>query len=252
MTIDYPAAGHVCGLRVLWQEAFGDSDTFLDAFFDTAFSPRRCRCITERGTVLAALYWFETTCEDQRFAYLYAVATAQSHRGRGLFSALLADTKHLLAEEGFHGILLVPETENLGRMYEKLGFAPCTAVRETAAEAGGGKVRLREIGPAEFAALRRSLLPACGVLQEGETLAFLATQCHFWAGEGWLAAGQVYEGKLVCTEFLGDETVQPGLLRALDVPCGRFRTPGAEKPFAYRLPLRSDCLRPAYFGLALD
>ena len=122
MTFEHPGSSHIPQLVKLWKEAFGDSDLFLDAFFAHGFSPRRCRCVTENGAVLAALYWFETTCGESRFAYLYAVATAASHRGKGLFSTLLADTKEVLKETGFDGILLVPENEALGRMYEKFGF----------------------------------------------------------------------------------------------------------------------------------
>lgn len=252
MTFDYPAAVQIPCLRALWKEAFGDSDAFLDAFFIHGFSSRRCRCITEGGAVVAALYWFEVTCENQRFAYLYAVATAKSWRGRGLFSALFQDTKKILTQEGFDGILLVPERESLGRMYERFGFFACTSIGELTDSAGESPVSLREIGAAEFARLRRQFLPMGAVLQEGADLKFLATQCHFWAGENWLAAGQIYDGKLVCQEFLGDDRAIPGLLRALDVPCGSFRGPGKEKPFGYLLPLHEDCLRPGYFALALD
>lgn len=252
MTFEYPDSSRIPGLRGLWKEAFGDSDTFLDAFFDAGFSPRRCRCITEDGAVLAALYWFEATCREQRFAYLYAIATAKSHRGQGLFSALMENTKGLLTEEGYDGILLVPETDDLGRMYEKFGFSACTTVREATVKAGVESAAVREIGAAEFAALRRGVLPEDAALQEGETLAFLATQCHFWAGEGWLAVGQVYDGKLVCQEFLGDEEAIPGLLRALEVPSGHFRMMGTQRSFAWLLPLQPHCVRPAYFGLALD
>ena len=67
-----------------------------------------------------------------------------------------------------------------------------------------------------------------------------------------LAAGQVVDGKLVCPEFLGDESAARGLARTLQVPCGSFRAPGGEKPFACLLPLHVQCLRPVYFGLALD
>lgn len=252
MTINYPTDTQIPGLRGLWKEAFGDEDVFLDAFFQTAFNPRRCRCITEKGAVVAMLYWFEVTCRGQRFAYLYAVATAAAHRGRGLFSALLADTKQVLTEAGVDGILLVPETEALARMYEKFGFSACTANRSITAEAGEIPAQMREVGATEFARLRRQLLPPDGVLQEGADLAFLATQCHFWAGKGWLAVGQVYDGKLVCPEFLGDERAIPALLCALNVPMGQFRLPGAEMPFAYLLPLRPDCVRPGYFAFALD
>lgn len=252
MIAEYPSVDQIPDLRRLWKEAFGDTDDFLDAFFETAFSPRRCRCITEQGSVQSVMYWFEVTCDGQRFAYLYAVATAKKSRGRGLFSALLEDVKQILKVEGYAGILLVPEGESLARMYEKFGFEACTCNRECIADAGEVPVLLREIGAQEYAKLRRRMLPENSVLQEGEMLDFLSRQYHFWAGEGWLATGQIYNGKLVCCELLGDEGVMPGLLRALEVPVGHFRVPGEVQPFGWLLPLQSDCGRPAYFGLALD
>ena len=252
MTAEYPALEQIPQLRNLWKEAFGDTDTFLDAFFETAFSPRRCRCITEQGTVKSVMYWFTVTCGDQRYAYLYAVATAKDSRGRGLFSALLDDVRQVLLEEGYAGILLVPESESLARMYEKFGFTACSHCREFVVDAGKFAVPIREIGAEEYARLRRRMLPEGSVLQEGATLDLLATQYHFWTGENWLAIGQIYEGELVCSEFLGDERFIPGLLKALDVPAGHVRMPGDTQPFCWLLPLRADCGRPTYFGLALD
>ena len=62
MTADYPAPSQIPQLRTLWKEAFGDTDVFLDGFYEHGFSPRRCRCITESDTVVSVLYWFEVTC----------------------------------------------------------------------------------------------------------------------------------------------------------------------------------------------
>ena len=45
-------------LRALWQQAFHDSDSFLDRFFHTAFSPARSRLAAVDGVIAAALYWF--------------------------------------------------------------------------------------------------------------------------------------------------------------------------------------------------
>lgn len=252
MKADYPHLHHVAHLRNLWKEAFGDGELFLDAFFEHGFSTRRCRCIIEDGVVLSALYWFEVTYRSQRFAYLYAVATASAHRGKGLFSMLLEDTKQVLAAEGYDGILLVPETEALSRMYEKFGFSACSCVEERCVTAGEVPAVFREIGRDAFAVLRRSLLPVGGVVQEGALLDFLASQCHFWSGDGWLAVGQVYDGRLVCQEFLGDTKAMAGLVRALGAPEGIFRMPGAAQPFAWILPLHAGCERPSYFALALD
>ena len=252
MFADYPQEKHIPQLRSLWKEAFEDTDAFLDGFFEYGFSDRRCRCIFDGDVPVSVLYWFEAAYQNQRFAYLYAVATAKSHRGRGLFSALLEDTKKILTESGFDGILLHPATESLGKMYGKLGFFPCTTVDVHHVCAADQPIEMREIGPVEFANLRRSLLPAGGALQEGHTLRFLASQYHFWAGEGWLAVGQVYDGELVCQEFLGDRSLLSGLVRALQVGEGTFRTPGKAHPFVWALPLKEGCRLPDYFALALD
>ena len=130
MNINYPMPLQLLGLRALWKSAFDDTDSFLDKFFSTAFSPNRCRCVSLGGKVLAALYWFETTCQDRKFAYLYAVATDAACRNQGLCRRLIEDTKALLRAEGYAGILLVPEDEALTRMYAKMGFEPCTTVSE--------------------------------------------------------------------------------------------------------------------------
>ena len=69
MTIDMPKAEQISGLRQLWKEAFGDSDAFLDSFFAIAFSPERCRCVTEDGRPVAALYWFDCGYQGENLAY---------------------------------------------------------------------------------------------------------------------------------------------------------------------------------------
>lgn len=252
MRIEHPDASRIPQLRKLWKEAFGDSDAFLDGFFAFGFSPERCRCIVEDGEVVSALYWFEGICRGQRFAYLYAVATTASHRGRGLFTALLEDVKQILSGQGVDGILLVPETEKLCRMYEKLGFSVCTSVNFYQICAGKEPIAVSETDAGTYMSLRRAYLPEGAVLQEGALLPFLNSQYRFYAGDGWLAAGQAYEGKLVCQEFLGDISAMEGLVRALGADLGEFRTPGRTRPFTWILPLREGCTRPEYFAFALN
>ena len=252
MTAEYPKALHVAGLRALWKEAFGDTDVFLDGFFDHGFSPHRCRCVTEGEKVLSALYWFGLSYRGQKLAYLYAVATAKDCRGQGLFARLLEDVKEVLRSQGYDGILLMPSGEGLARMYEKFGFAACGTVSYHEVAAAQNRIAYREIGPTEFRALQRKLLPEGSALPGAEMLTFLASQYRFFTGDGWLAVGQVYDGKLVCQEFLGDRSAMGGLVRALDVASGSFRTPGKTVPFVWFLPLHEGCESPGYFALALD
>ena len=252
MNIESPGPERIPALRALWKAAFGDPDSFLDSFFSLAFSPDRCRCVTEEHRVLAALYWFETTCENRKLAYLYAVATDPACRNQGLCRLLMENTRAQLRTLGFDGILLVPENEALARMYERMGFTPGPRIREFSCDAGPRAIPLRHVDAANYTALRRGLLPPMGVRQEGAALALLASQTVLLAGEGWIAAVSHEDGALRCHELLGDPGAAPGLLRALGFPRGTFRTPGGDRPFAWFLPLTPGTPCPGYFGLPLD
>lgn len=239
-------------LLSLWKDIFGEHDGFWEMFLETGFAPGHCRTILREERLAAALYWFDVSCEDQRMAYLYAVATHPDFRGRGLCRALMADTETHLKANGYTGILLVPEKEGLRRMYAKMGYRNCTAVSEFTCTAGDSAAAVRQVSLEEYAALRRTLLPPGGVVQEGESLSFLAVQAQLYAGEGILLAAWQEEGFLHTMELLGDPGAAPGILNALGFPEGDFRTPGEGKPFAMFKPLTADAARPRYFGFAFD
>ena len=239
-------------LRKLWQEAFGDSVDTLDAFFGTAFSPDRHHCIWEKGIPVSALYWFDCTLEDSKLAYIYAVATLQSHRGKGLAHKLMKETHEILKSKDYAGAILVPGTKALFSFYEKIGYRTATAITEFSCVSGDAAAKIVPISHTEYARLRKNYLPAGGVIQEGETLRFLEAQGQFYKGEDFLLAGGVDGDTFLAQELLGNTQTAPAILRSLNIPEGRFRTPGEGKPFAMYLPLRENTPKPAYFGLALD
>lgn len=243
MKADYPTREQTEGLCRLWQEAFGDGDTFLDAFWSTAFSSDRCRCITVDGEVAAALYWFDCRCAGKPMAYLYAVATRKKHRGKGLCRTLMEDTHALLKDLGYAGCILVPGGPELFSMYGKMGYA-CFGGMDTISCTAGQPVNLREITAEEYAWLRKAYLPQRGVVQEG--LAFLENFAQFYAGSDFILATTEELG----LELLGNTAAAPGILGALEKRAGVFRIPGGAH-FAMYLPL-SDAPAPSYFGLAFD
>lgn len=243
MKADYPTREQTDGLCRLWQEAFGDEDAFLDAFWSTAFSADRCRCITVNGDVAAALYWFDCRCEGVPMAYLYAVATAKKHRGRGLCRSLMEDTHELLKSLGYGGSILVPGEPGLTAMYEKMGYA-CFGGMDTLVCNAGEPVNLQVLTAEEYAHLRKAYLPPRGVVQEG--LSFLAEFARFYTGSDFVLAATEELG----LELLGNTAAAPGILGALQKHAGVFRIPG-KKPFAMYHPL-SDTPAPSYFGLAFD
>ena len=253
MIIDTPKPSDLHSLRVLWREAFGDSEDFLDLFFSTAFDTERSRCVTVNGTIAAALYWFDCSYDEKRIAYLYAVATAKAHRGRGLCSALMEDMQRHAASLGYEGVILVPGSSELFRFYEKLGYKTCSYISEFTCPASLVKAELRQLAADEYARLRRAFLPKNGVVQENENIKFLQTQAAFYAGNGFLLAARREKDILYGVELLGDTEAAPFIVRALGCAEGRFRVPGTDKPFAMYCTLSDGTSSPpAYFGWAFD
>jgi len=252
MKIDFPTPHHMPQLRSLWQNAFGDTDAFLDSFYRTAYAPDRCRCVLIDDEIAAVLYWIDCTLEEQKLAYIYAVVTHPAHRGKGLCRMLMADTHGLLASRGYALALLVPQKESLRKMYAGMGYESFGGLAELSCTASDSPVPLRALGPAEFAALRRSMIPEGSVIQEGEGLAFLAQQLQFYAGDDFLLAAYGEKDMLTGVELLGNSDAAPGILNALGFSRGIFRMPGTKKPFAMAHPLTKDAIMPAYFGFAFD
>jgi len=249
MNIDYPTQEQIKELKKLWQEAFGDTDAFWEQFYTHGFAPDRCRCMSLDGKPVAALYWFDCLLEGRPVAYLYGIATAKRHRGKGLCRALLENTHTHLKYLGYAGEILVPAQEELFPMYEKMGYTHTVSIQEYSVAAGQEKAELRPIGPEEFCRLRQTFLPDGGVVQDGDGIAFLETQAEFYAGEDFLVTASREENFL--PELLGNAEKAPQILAALGMPEARIRTIGAEKPFAMYHAL-SELPAPGYFGLAFD
>lgn len=252
MFAKHPDDRNVPALRQLWQEAFGDDDAFLDKFFSTGYNENRCRVIMQADKAAAALYWFDCLWEGKKLAYLYAVATAKAFQGQGLCRRLMEDTHQLLAKQGYAGTILVPGSEGLRRMYEKLGYAAATTLREFAREAGDEPFPIAKISRAEYAQRRKAMLPQGGIVQEGAGLAFLETYAAFYAGNGCLLCATKDGQKLFVPEFWGDISHIPGILRTLQCKEGTIRTPGEGKPFAMYRSLTNDPAIPTYFAHAFD
>lgn len=251
MIIDFPREEHIPGLKALWKEAFGDTDAFLDSFFSTGFSLYRCRCIREGATPVAALYWFDCHWEEKRLAYVYAVATAKSHRGQSLCHQLMENTRQILLQLGYCGIVLVPAKPDLFDFYKDMGYRCFGGIRQWQA-AAGDPLPLTELTYKEYAAARKAYLPADSVTQEGALLRFLGSYAHFYQGADFLACtAEEDNGSLICYELLGNTDTAPGITAALVKDSGTFRTPGTS-PFAMYLSLTDDPHLPQYFAFALD
>ena len=250
--LQHPEPHHIPQVKTLWKAAFGDSDAFLDAFFACAFAFDRCLCVMEGDTPIAAAYWLPGTCREDPVAYLYAIATAETHRNQGHFHRLMKAVHEILKIQGYAGSLLVPAQESLFGLYGSLGYVPCCPMEELRAEAGEKAVALTVCTAEAYRRHRAPMAPE-GEFAPGEEVWRLLEKDGFFAiGETFCLCGILEGETLYAQEFLGDRTAVPGILKALNVPKGVCKTPGTRLPRAMFLPLKAGTAAPQYLGFPLE
>ena len=253
MIIKPPGGEEIPALRALWKEAFEDTDVFLDSFFESAFCADRCRCVTVDHTLAAALYWFDCEYRDEKVAYLYAIATLKSYRGRGLCRKLMDEAHSILKKAGYVCVILVPGEKSLFDFYGKMGYRVFSLVDEKHIAASYQKIELKRIDSLEYGRIRRGLLPENSVIQEKECLDYLGAYAELYKGEGILCACVRNGDSVRITELLGNTSYGGGIVHALGCKTGLVRAAGDSREFSMYLPLCEKKIDTfAYFGLAFD
>ena len=140
------------GIAALWQEAFGDSPNAVAAFF-AHFPQCRSYVAEDDGKIVSMVHALPRTLSPNiPTAYIYAVATAKTHRGRGLCRRLMAFAEAELEKSGIHTTVLTPGEPPLFRFYEDLGYR--TAFFRSRTPFSGGE----PISLPEYNRLREELL----------------------------------------------------------------------------------------------
>ena len=109
--------------RRLWREGFPtDEDRFIEHFLADYFNPKRLLSIESEGKMVAMAHLVPFDSEIGRLAYLYALTTAEAHRGKGFASQLVDEAMKRACDEGFRAVILIPGTPSLRDYYARLGF----------------------------------------------------------------------------------------------------------------------------------
>ena len=249
MIIDNPSPQHIPALRSLWHQAFGDTDAFLDDFFQTGFAFDRCWCVFRDQQPVAAVYWFACGWHEKKVAYLYALAVEKHHQKQGLSRLLLADVHTKLRQAGIVGAIMEPATESLREYYIRLGYCPFGGRQQAIFTADGAAVPVTTLAELAYGQARKKLLPQGGITQEGAFAALLQKQAVCYGGDGFVAA--VSREYPFVLEFLGDQSKIPGFLKSIQIDRAEVRIPGGEKTAVF-LDFTGQQQLPTYFGLPLD
>ena len=251
MIIDTPREGDYGALRRLMRDTFCESESFLDLFYSIAYKKERTRVAFIEDEPVAALYWFDCEYSGLRAAYLYAIATDERHRGKGIASELIRNTAEQLRALGYDSVILVPAGSSLFGFYERLGFTRATTINEFSAASSEEGMPLREISSHDYMRARRDYLPDGGVIED-ESVFSLLDDAKFYTGEGVILATRYSDSYSRCIEILGDTSCAPAILATLGCKVGLFRTHGHGRDFAMYMPLSENATAPTYFGVALD
>ena len=110
------------GICALWQEAFGDTPEAAAYFFES-FPDCISYVAEDRGRIVSMVHALpQILSPDTPAAYVYAVATLRTHRGRGLCRELMAFAEADLQQRGFDCCVLTPGELSLFDYYAGLGY----------------------------------------------------------------------------------------------------------------------------------
>lgn len=258
MIIKSPTPELIPSMKDLWMEAFGDAKEFVDTFFETAYAPERCRVAEVDGEAASALYILDFELNGETAAYIYAVATAEKHRGRGICRALMEDTHAYLKERGYAFAVLKPGEKSLFDFYRRLGYVTCGSTAEVEVTSAETCVPVERIDHGTYRRLRLELMPENGADFDEPSMRYLASYNELYSFDGgiftaWRGDGEFFSAELlvrdgckVTGELLG------GIVRSLGYERGFFRTVGDDVPFIMGYPLCSELPRCVYLGLAFD
>ncbi len=113
-------------LKKLWAKCFDDSSEVIDNFFKNTVTPENVVATFDRDKAVNAMYLVE--CEIKicgvkyNAFYIYAVCTDPLYRGKGIMTNAFDFLYALASRRKTDYLFLVPASESLFGMYEKLGF----------------------------------------------------------------------------------------------------------------------------------
>ncbi len=112
----------------LWQEAFGDSEEYINFFLDS----HCCVCLTEKenNETASMLFLIEGELAQVKGYYLFAAATLKKFRSMGCMPRLLKKAENFAKEQGREFIALVPAEEWLFDYYGKFGYETALFIEE--------------------------------------------------------------------------------------------------------------------------
>ncbi len=113
-------------MKNLWRDTFGDTDEFIDLFFEKFYRPCKTFLMLEGSALVSMLFYMDVKVKYDgkrlRAAYLYGVATKLSERRQGHFTALHNALLEELTSKKYDLIITIPQNDSLFSFYKETGY----------------------------------------------------------------------------------------------------------------------------------
>lgn len=106
----------------LWKEVFGDSDEFISSFITDFYNADNMLSIEQDGKIQSMLHVVPFDYNGSKVAYIYAVATTASERGKGYAGLLIRRAIEKAKNEGYKAVFTLPADDGLVSFYSQFGF----------------------------------------------------------------------------------------------------------------------------------
>ncbi len=253
ITIRSAKAEDIPQQKELWKRAFGDSDAYVDMFFQKYCVPEQVLIVEEDGELNSMATMLETTLHfpdgtEAPVGYVYALATNPYIQGKGHARQLLAYADEYLQKKGMKCLTIVPASPSLHRYFENMGMVECFATRKVEKMAAelmnmpplGDDCKLIPIMPAEYNEIRNEKLKnSMHIAYNDKLVQFQQFGSHLTAGDlyrlevegevGCVAIEYVQRSRLLMKELLIAPKKMPKAVQLIsdELPAVRYhvRTP---------------------------
>lgn len=268
-------------LKSLWQEAFGDSQDYVDFYFSNRFQPQETLVLGQPADAMLTLLPAGWTAggEEMPVRYVYAVATRRSARSKGLSTLLMSAADDWMKRSGIEAAFLVPAQKSLFGFYARQGFRRSVLMLDTLklpkSGKSGGNVLLTPCSLEDFCRLRREFFSGIPHVSWGSKALEYAYREILETGGRILKVSSPFEcGYVVCSEYSQEQACPQAVLkecalsrrglyeaagalyRELGAEVLLVRIPGESRDYgmakAYTPRARRLLFSGAYLGLALD
>ena len=181
----------------IWQNAFGDSEKFINDFIDN--SGAKIFVANADETTVGMVSLFDVCVGENKGWYIYALAVEEKYRGNSIATNLLSFVENKMLDNGYKFSLVVPEPyDTLKDFYQKLGFTNEISLYTTEVLKSTPTTALK-IEPANLEEYRLARLSSRGTVCHSKK--FFEYVCKDLLAEGYQifkVAGDFFECFCVC------------------------------------------------------